>query len=887
MVFYCNSKSLHKTIIVFCLVVLCFNLDSTASVYVVYTDKSSPQSVFASAEIVKAVQSKGNQAEIIPLTDFQQKKSSNPSIILITLDNKGMMDKLKKSGLSPDLSMKKEGFCIRKGKKSEIWVVGKDAAGLMYGGFELAEIISTSGIESVTNTTQSPYMAMRGVKFNIPLDVRTPSYSDMSDAAQMNIAEMWNLDFWKEYIDNLARYRYNYISLWSLHPFPSLIKVPEYPDIALNDVHQSTTNWEENYNLNGIGFDNAEIVNKYKIIRKLTIDQKIDFWRKVMKYGKERNVDFLFITWNIFTNGTFGKYGITDKADNLTTRDYFRKSVKQLFLIYPDLSGIGLTTGENMYSYSSAEKEAWAFDTYGLGVLDVLKEQPERKITFIHRQHQTGAGDIARQFAPLIENININFVFSFKYAQAHVFSTTNQIFHQNFVNDIQKAGNLKTIWTLRNDDNFYFRWGAPDFVREFIQKIPYDVTQGFYYGSDQYVWGREFLSNDPETQRQLEISKHWYHWMLWGRLGYNPQIPNGRFEKILKVHFPEIDASKLFAAWQLASMIYPITTGFHWGALDFQWYIESGQSRPDPAQTPSGYHDVNRFISLPPHKGTGYISIPDFVKAILSNVKPHGITPYEIVDQLNNRADSSLRLINGMNATGNKELLQTLSDIKSMAHLGKYCASKILGATELALFRSNFEKQHLDKALIALNHAAGEWRTYASLSLENYKNPLWTNRVGYVDWRKTYSYVLYDITANGGSLHIPSMEPTTGGTILEAEDAHYTVARKNTDSKGFTGSGYLEGIVGDANQQIDWIYFVPEAGKYHLEFRYSLKREQLFDSPVIINDIQAGNLTFWMTGTSDSWVWDRIIVNLKKGKNTIKITPEGFVQLDHLNIIKL
>ena len=181
----------------------------------------------------------------------------------------------------------------------------------------------------------------------------------------------------------------------------------------------------------------------------MTIDEKMEFWRKVMRYGKERNVDFYVVTWNIFTNGTFGKYGITDKLENPVTRDYFRKSVGQMFLTYPDLAGIGLTTGENMYQYSTQQKEDWAFDTYGQGVLDVLKEQPNRKITFIHRQHQTGALEIARRFAPLVDHPNVNFIFSFKYAQAHVYSSTKQPFHQGFVDEIQKEKKLKTIWTLQ------------------------------------------------------------------------------------------------------------------------------------------------------------------------------------------------------------------------------------------------------------------------------------------------------------------------------------------------------------------------------------------------------------------------------------------------------
>ena len=67
-------------------------------------------------------------------------------------------------------------------------IIGRDAAGAMYGGLELAEQIRTRGVEGVVDTDRNPYMPMRGTKFNIPLDLRNPSYSDMSDSAQQNIA---------------------------------------------------------------------------------------------------------------------------------------------------------------------------------------------------------------------------------------------------------------------------------------------------------------------------------------------------------------------------------------------------------------------------------------------------------------------------------------------------------------------------------------------------------------------------------------------------------------------------------------------------------------------------------------------------------------------------
>lgn len=126
------------------------------------------------------------------------------------------------------------------------------------------------------------------------------------------------------------------------------------------------------------------------------------------------------------------------------------------------------------------------------------------------------------------------------------------------------------------------------------------------------MWGRDFLSKD--NPGQLEIEKHWYHWLLWGRMAYDPELDNDRLTALLGNRFPEVDAKKLFAAWQAVSMVYPTITGFHWGNVDFKWYPEACKSRPGPARNETGFHDVNRFISLAPHPKAGFQSIPDFVK---------------------------------------------------------------------------------------------------------------------------------------------------------------------------------------------------------------------------------------------------------------------------------
>jgi len=655
------------------------------------------------------------------------------------------------------LDMKKEGFAIRAtpdGEHRLLEVFSIDSGGAMYGGLELAEQIRTQGIDGVVDTDRNPYMPMRGTKFNIPLDLRTPSYSDMSDSAQHNIATVWDFDFWRAYLDKLARDRYNFVSLWNLHPFPSMVKVPEYPDVALNDVWRSKIHFDEDYSTRTTGIVTPAMLANKEVVRKLSVAQKIEFWRRVMQYAKDRNIEFHIVTWNIFTYGVDGKYGISDDIDNPKTIAYFRASVREMFRTYPLLAGIGLTTGENMGEPSSSKnggeqafqaKENWVFATYGQGVLDAAKAEPGRRFRLIHRQHETRAQDIAATFGPVIAQPNVDFVFSFKYAQAHVLSSTTQTFHHGY---LESLGDQKTLWTLRNDDALLLRWAAPEFVREFVRNIPHEKSQGYYFGSDMWVWGREFLARLPGTQRQLEVEKHWLHFLLWGRLGYDPTLDDERIAQLVGLRFPGSNGARVLAAWQNASMIYPLVTGFHWADFDFQWYIEACRSRPGPARTVSGFHSVETFITQKVHPGTKNLTIPQYVASLVDGTKVPGvITPPQVADLIDARADAALAALptfQRIPPVNPAEFVATFSDIEMMARLGKYYAAKIRGATELALYRATRDQRHQELAVRHLVAAADFWKAYASRVSAAY-GPYWTNRVGQVDWEELEREVLHDV----------------------------------------------------------------------------------------------------------------------------------------------
>jgi hypothetical protein len=331
-------------------------------------------------------------------------------------------------------------------------------------------------------------------------------------------------------------------------------------------------------------------------------------------------------------------------------------------------------------------------------------------------------------------------------------------------------------------------------------------------------------------------------------------------------------------------MVYPKTTGFHWGALDFQWYIEGCQSRPGPAETASGFHDVNRFITLEPHRGTDSISIPEYVQMTLKNQMVNGATPLEVAREIHLHSDRALAILDELDHNGDKELRLTLDDIRTIAWLGKYYAHKIEAATALAFFRATLKPEHRDEAIKHLQQCAFYWRCYASLALSNYGNPLWTNRVGYVDWRETFRYVIHEIRTIGGAIEVASMPPTSGGTILEAEEAAHEPFEALSMIGGYTGAGYVAMDRDKGRNSITWNYRAPGAGRATLEFRYIDSWNRDTPLSVTINGNTVGEVTLWDTGSPKTWAWDRLAVDVQEGDNEIRVHAPGRIMMDHVNV---
>jgi len=618
-----------------------------------------------------------------------------------------------------------EAFEIRRLGEGQVEVTGTDATGAMYGGLEVAGRLRL-GLP-LLDYRCSPFIKQRGIKFNIPLDLRTPSYSDCSDAAQANIPVMWEREFWTRFLDAMARHRYNVLTLWSLHPFPSLVKVPEFPEVALDDVWRTRVKLDDKFSMAGSDMVRPAMLADYEVVKRMKIDEKIEFWRWVMQYANERGIKIYFFTWNIFTWGAEGKHGIKCNITNEITKKYFRASVREMVKTYPLLAGIGITAGEGMPAKMDSKiKEQWLWDTYGEGVRDALKAEPEREFRLIHRFHWTAQGDILNAF----KDYPGPFDFSFKYSVAHMYSIPNPPFIQPLLENL--APGRKTWLTVRNDDIYTFRFGDPAYAREYVLNMPpAGKLAGFYMGPDGYTWGREFLERNPaQVPRPLVIEKQWYSFMIWGRLAYDPSLPDSHFERALAARHPTASARDLFNALQGASRVMPLITRFFWKDIDLKWYPEACWSHPKH----NGFYTVRNFMEGVSMPGADVLSIRDWRARLISRKPMAQTTPLDIADALEGAAAKTFTALEALRepAKSDSELQKTVNDCEALAWLGRYYASKIRGACALALFDATNSELERNAAVRHLEDALAHWKRYAAIRDAQYVPALY-NRVGYVD----------------------------------------------------------------------------------------------------------------------------------------------------------
>ncbi len=607
--------------------------------------------------------------------------------------------------LSISTDLPKEGFRIRKASGGYS-IAGGDARGVMYGALAAAEQVALTG--GLKEQELRPALGVRALKMNIPL--QGTGYLSEEDLAHNQW--FWDLEYWRKYLDMAARDRYNALTLWSAHPFGRMVHVAKYPEAA--------------------EVPSAEL------------DRNIQFFRKIFQMAADRGIDTYLITWNIHVSRSFAEHHKVPESgfDSPLVRDYQRECIKSLLATYPMLTGIGTAAGERMPDMTARQKMDWLADTYFAALRDV-----GRPVPFILRYWQADPVELAAMLdrvkpaGPIYLDIKFN--------GEHMYSSTKP--HVQDHRWMELAGKrYRLLWHLRNDDIFILRWGDPDFVRAFVGQMVSPKTAGFVEGSEIDVPGTDWIHTaaaKAHVDWTYKFEKFWFRYMLWGRMGYNPEEPEDTWRAIFTEHFGKA-GPEVYEALKQASKIAPLITSYHWNYMNGDWYVEGSigswnTSFEQPRRNyrrATMYHDVRTYI-FNNTIDNSMANIPEWV----AGARQEG--PLDVAARLEGYGRKALELIASARPKverGQKEFACTEADIQASGNLGIYYAEKLRGAAYLGRFELLGNEKDQAESVVHLQRALAAWRSVVAATVNHYiPHEVWL--FGQFDWKRYTPDVEHDI----------------------------------------------------------------------------------------------------------------------------------------------
>ncbi len=705
----------------------------------VVSDPGNPSIAFAASDIKKALELRGHIVTQSPLSQFTAVEGEF-LIVLATLADVSTKNHLVGEGGNLPNGIKAQGFGIRttqNGTKT-FWALGGDAVGAMYGGLELAKKLQVYGTEGTWNFDQNAFLENRGIKLNIAFDKRSRTYQSKDmEYVNVMIKAVWDMKFWEEYLDEMARARYNLLSLWSFHPFTVMMKVPGYENAALEDV----------YDYQGL-------------IKRMTIEEKNKFWKDIHALAEARGIKVYWMVWNIYVDGALNKYGITESVDNAATRNYLRKTMTHFLQEFPTVSGFIVHAGEHYDTGDRDKRAEFIWDTFGRGTNDYQKlHDPgkNRDFTFIYRLYEGSTSVIAKYF----DNLTYNYDFEIKYSWAHMYSHPAPGYHRNVkgesVFEVMKARKKKMWLNLRNDDMYYLNWGSYDFARTYILNIPQEpgdkdksrYVPGFFMGSDGNTHTYTWYSKDKAINGMLDIKKNWYAFYAFGYAGYDPHRTDEDFKDVIRIKYPDVPTEALYKAWTAASRGLPmantlVTADASWRA-DFMWYPEGNWPR-------SKWGSIQEWAQQLPTDGA---HIPITVPAG-SDWAPKGVCGF--TDYKNDKCGTretpvawgermkqyAMLGLQGPRSGSGKEVQLALDDVRALALLGWFYSGHIRAT-------AHHLKGNKAKAVEAAAEAYNAWDQYAEIMDRNYTGRKHNRVSDWDNWSSKLKSSLADYHFVGGT----------------------------------------------------------------------------------------------------------------------------------------
>lgn len=638
-----------------------------------------------------------------------------------------------KVGIDPSLlqALGADGFRLEQQGKTLVVSASSDR-GAMYGVLDVAEQIRLGAAPDriAARTIKAPF-EFRAIKFNLPWAAYRTSF-----AIEQHDETCRDLRFWEAFLDMMAANRFNVLTLWSLHPFHYMVRPRSFPEAC--------------------PFNDTELAKWQRL------------WHGLFALARERGIETYLINWNIFVSPEFARahqvarwsetgahYGQTPETNAIVTR-YTREVISQVLDEYPELTGLGITLGEQMGGMTPDQRRDWLEQTIFAGIADA-----RRSARFIYRaplSANTGSGGTTSeendrrtrdQIESLTRNITGPVFVEFKHNWSHALSSPDLfIVHGGKLSDAYWAPpptRHKIVWTMRNEDIFVLRWGQPDFVREFVRNQSQPHVAGAIIGSECYVPALDYITRPgPHKNWRYAFERQWLYYATWGRLLHDPSTPDAVFTALLEERFGKGRGNDLLAAWKLASRVPHHFASFHKGTWDGSLYTEGFSSWSDNG--PRRFFDIESFITHPVLDTKRYININDFANARMI-APPSVMSPPDLARRLERDCAEAMSRVAAVRkvARPSPTLECELTDVEAWCAFGAYFAEKIRGGVALAEAKATGSDRAKQEAVDALKRGLVHWKRLAELGERFNQLPIPSNSKEPFSWSQLLPSVEQDI----------------------------------------------------------------------------------------------------------------------------------------------
>ena len=633
-------------------------------------DKTSPQQMYAGQSLEKALVRRG----------YAVKTTDTDYLIKFLIDKK----------------LGKEAFTIKVAPRY-ITVTGGNETGIIYGSLSIVENLRNGmTIQNIKAREESPGLAFRAIKFDLPWDTYRHSY-----ALDLHSETCKDVNYWKAFLDMMAENRLNVLSLWNLHPYVYMIKPKNFPE-ASPWTDKEMKQWQT-------------------------------LFRSIFQMAKERGIDTYVIPFNIFVSPEFAKahnvamdnldhhFFVNGDTSEIVKR-YTRECVTQLLQEYPDLSGMGLTLGEGMGGMTPQQREDWMKETIIAGMrLAGRKSKLVHRIPFSSTTGSLGVTSIETERLTrrgIEQEAAMDFIeqpvwADLKFNWSHAHSTTQLIkVHGGklwgaYFDPVPE--DYKITWTARNEDFFCLRWGVPSFVREHINRNTPPYVGGYFIGSETYIPAKDYFTKPGmKVNWKYAFERQWLFYKIWGRLLYNSNTPDDVFHSEFLRRYGKNGAHLLEASSLAGTVPLRLASSFDF-TWDFSLYSEGFMALDNTVKRVE-YISIERRINQPPID-TNYVSVLNYVQAISSgrSFPKHKITPLILANSLEQDCLKALSLVKDIKTAGSHTLMYEVADIKTWANLGLHFAEKLRGAVALQTYRTKGGEENKQAAIKHLEKALQFW----------------------------------------------------------------------------------------------------------------------------------------------------------------------------------